>query len=96
MKQSNAQRQKKYRQRAALNQLRNEYTVTLMLRECEKADIDIWPVLVDCAEEIFNAKGNAVKFIERVATLFYAHALAVNIINKLSASAHADPDEAGQ
>jgi hypothetical protein len=83
MTQTDAQRQKAYRQRQALAKVRNEYTVTLMLQACEKAGIDIWPTIVDCAQTIFTHNGDALEFVRRIAPLAYAVATTRIIMDKV-------------
>lgn len=87
---TSAQRQRAYRQRCALKELRNEYTVTLMLKQCALAGIDIWPTIVDCANIIFAHNGDALEFVRRIAILVYAVATAKTISDKLRSQAEDD------
>lgn len=80
MVQTNAQRQAQYRQRVALERLRNEYSVTLMLDECSKAGIDVWPTLLGCANDVFKKNGDGLRLIRNVSPLIYAFALTRNLI----------------
>lgn len=75
MPQSNAQRQKLYRQRQAIEKVRNEYGVTLMLEQAQLAGIDVWSVLVECANVVFEHNGDGLQFIRNAAPLAYAYLL---------------------
>lgn len=68
---TNAHRQKRYRQRLSLERLRNDFNVMVVLRECERSKIDIWPVILDCADEIFEHNGDGLEFARRALFLVY-------------------------
>jgi hypothetical protein len=51
-----------------------------MLQECEKANIDIWPVITEIAEEIFEHNGDALEFVQRITPHVYALALLHNLM----------------
>lgn len=90
MKQTNALRQKHYRQRLALAKVRNEYTVTLLLKQCELAGIDVWPLLTETAITIFEHNGDGVEFIRRMVPLIYSVVTTKVIMDKISTQADTD------
>jgi len=70
--QTSKQRQKRYRQRQAIEKMRNDFVVTLLLEQAEIAEIDLWPTLKDCAMDVFENKGDGLQFIENIIPLAYA------------------------
>lgn len=64
-----AQKQRRYRQRKALERVSNGYAVTL-LRKVE-GDTQIIDTLTEFALEIYDAGGDGALFLERAAILCY-------------------------
>lgn len=79
MSQSHAQRQKRYRQRQAIEKTRNDFGVILMLEQAQLAGIDVWPTLVECASDVFAHNGDGLQFIRNVAVLAYPVFLTRNL-----------------
>lgn len=71
MPQSSAHRQKRYRQRQTIEKMRNEFAVTLLLEQAEIAEIDLWPILRDCAMDVFENSGDGIQFIRNIMPLAY-------------------------
>ena len=71
MPQSSAQRQKRYRQWQTIEKMRNEFAVTLLLEQAEIAEIALWPILRDCAMDVFEHNGDGIRFIRNVLPLAY-------------------------
>ncbi len=82
MAKTSAQRQKAYRQRQAVDKIRNEFGVTLMLEECDRAGVDVWPVILECTDIVLANNGNAEQFIRNLVPLVYAVVLQRNLIDK--------------
>lgn len=78
MPQSSAQRQKRYRQGQAIEEIRNDFGVTLMLEQAKLAGIDIWPVFVECANTAFEHNGDGIQLIRNMVPLAYAYLLIWN------------------
>lgn len=81
---SNAQKQRKYRQRQALKRACNGYAVTLLKQECDRLNnTTLLPELLDLAEEVYDLGGKGNLFLERVAILCYAYLLTAEAAGQL-------------
>jgi hypothetical protein len=69
---ASAEKQRKYRQRKAIERVGNGYTVTLLKQECHRLGRDrLLDELNECAEMVYDAGGNGALFLERVAVVIY-------------------------
>ena len=90
---SSAEKQRRYRQRKALERAGNAYPVTLLRGECERVGReDVLNELWDCARMVYDAGGNGSLFLERASVLFYGYFSGVSTPEMVTSRAGQAPD----